>query len=145
MQHDSVILVETAIDRPPRDVWKVLRRLDRWKQPDRPPVHVDGPVGAAGEVLRVGSEGDALFLRTLVLEAPVRWVLKLWRESPPSAQGYIEFALDELDGRTRFTYRVFAASEASGDVAETDAALARRFAAEGDLLKSLVESGDPSR
>ena len=155
--HDTVSLVETWIARPPEQVWPVMRELHRWKRAGGAPRHVAGPLGEVGEVLSVGPASDgaagsgaALHLRTVRLEPPTRWVLRLSYSDGRggSAAGYIEFHLAAELGGTRFAYRVFVASRDANpptpdfrsvlDAAAIDRD--RRLLKEGAMLKNLVEA-----
>lgn len=75
--------------------------------------HVSGGVGKEGELVllkkeETGSSSTPYYARTIKLEPERRVVWKVFREHGKegggASLGIVEFRLDEVDGRSRFTY-----------------------------------------
>lgn len=100
---------EFTIDAPVKDVWPHLLNFYGW-QNFSVNKHISGKPGAEGEVILLkkeepGSSPNPYYARTIKLE-PERRIM--WKTYPEAGNyfGIVEFKLDDVGGKTRFSYHM---------------------------------------
>jgi hypothetical protein len=100
---------EMLIDAPVKSVWPHVLSYPKWQ--DYSIVrHVSGKPGAEGEVVFLQKESGGVksvpyFARTIKLDPERRVIWKTFRENVEYF-GIVEFRVEPVDGKTRFSYNV---------------------------------------
>lgn len=99
---------DMMIDAPVERVWPWVIDYASWQNYSIQE-NVSGEPGAEGEVVRLkkdepGSSGTPYLARTILIEPERRIIWKTFMEDAPYF-GIVEFEVEDVDGRTRFSYR----------------------------------------